>query len=177
MPALFDVPGWSVPSAPVSTQQSKKRKRAAGSEEQELLRNAQANLDKLIDSLGGSADDAGDGSPKNKNKKKLNKPTSKPSHRDQHGEGLHAQGKPHSQAKNSAPSAVDLSTSANKAALPSKKAKKKNAKRVVQPTDTPGHSAAVRDSSLTPLQRGLKKSLDGARFRFVLDPWRFIRSA
>lgn len=173
MPALFDVPGWSVPSAPVSTQhQSKKRKRVAGSEEQELLRNAQANLDKLIDSLGGSADDAGDGSPKKKSKKKSNKPTPQPSYRDQHSEGLHAQGKLRSQANASVPSAVDPPTSTNKAALPSKKAKKKNTKGVVQPTDTSEHSAAVRDTgSLTPLQRGLKKSLDGARFRFVLKPF------
>ena len=172
MPALFDVPGWSVPSAPVSTQrQSKKRKHAASSEEQDLLRNAQVNLDKLIDSLGGGADDAGDGpSSKKKKKKNVNKPTSQPSRRDQRGEDLHPHGKPHSWTKASVPSAEDPSTTSNTAALPSKKARKKNAKRVVQPTDIPKHSVAVQETgSLTPLQRSLRKSLDGARFRFVLE--------
>jgi ribosomal RNA-processing protein 8 len=168
---MFDVPGWSVPSDPVSTQrQSKKRKHAASSEEQDLLRNAQVNLDKLVDSLGGSADNAGDGSSKKKKKKKINKPTSQPSHRNQRGEGLQPHGKPHGQTKASVPSAEDPSTTSDKAAWPSKKAKKKNTKRVVQPTDTPKHSAAVQDTGrLTPLQRSLRNSLDGARFRFVLE--------
>lgn len=170
MPALFDVPGWSMPSAPVSTQrQSKKRKHAASSEEQDLLRNAQVNLDKLIDSLGGSADDAGDGS--SRKKKKANKHTSRPSHRDQRGEDLHPQGKPHSQAKASVHSPEDPPATSNKAALPSTKARKKNTKPVVQPKGTPEHSAISQDAgSLTPLQRSLRKSLDGARFRFVLEP-------
>lgn len=171
MPALFDVPGWSVPSAPVSTQrQSKKRKLAASSEEQELLRNAQANLDKLVDSLGGSfSDDAGDRSSKKKKKKKLNKPTqeskSQPPHRHQ---GPLPQEKPHGQPEVPTP-AVDSSTNSEKGALSSKRAKKKkHAKHVVQPTDTPEQSAVAQDtSSLTPLQQSLRKSLDGARFRFV----------
>ena len=173
MPALFDVPGWSVPSAPVSTQpQSKKRKRTVSSEEQELLRNAQANFDKLIHSLGGN-DDPNDGLPKKKGTKKFNKPTSQPSHRDQHQrglgegrEGIRPQGNPHNQKKAPVSPAVDPSTTSNKAALSSKKGKKKNAKHVVQHTDTPKPSAVVQDS-LTPLQQNLKKSLDGARFRFV----------
>ncbi|KAF8558827.1 hypothetical protein OG21DRAFT_1454778 [Imleria badia] len=173
MPALFDVPGWSVPSAPVSTQrQSKKRKRAASSEEQELLRNAQANLDKLIDSLGGS-NDADDRPSKKRSKKKFNKPTSQPQppHRDQHrrGEGrdgVRPQGTPHKQTKAPVPLAVDSSTTSNKAALPSKKGKKKNAKHVVQPTDIPEPSAVVQDN-LTPLQQDLRKSLNGARFRLL----------
>ncbi|KAG6378874.1 methyltransferase-domain-containing protein [Boletus reticuloceps] len=172
MPALFDVPGWSVPSAPVSTQRhSKKRKRAASSEEQELLHSAQANLDKLIHSLGGSTtlnDDAGDGPSNKKKKKKPNKPTPQPSHHDQRGKvrnGPHSQGKPHKQA---VPPATDPSTASTKAALPGKKAKKKNTKHVVQPTVTPEKSTAAQDTgSLTPLQRNLKKSLDGARFRLL----------
>lgn len=161
MPALFDVPGWSVPSAPVSTQrQSKKRKRAASSEEQDLLRTAQANLDKLIGSLGGS-DDAGGGSLKKKRKAKLDKPTSRSSHRDQRGKALHPPGKPRNQT-------VPVITS-NEAALPRKNVKKKKAKQVVQPTNISEHSVAVQATAgLTSLQQSLKKSLDGARFRFVL---------
>lgn len=169
MPALFDVPGWSVPSNPVSTQrQSKKRKHAASSEEQDLLRAAQVNLDKLIDSLGGNAaNDAGDGSSKKKRKKKPHKPTSQPSHSDQRREDLHPPGKPRSQAKAAVPT-VDPPTTSNEAALPRKKAKTKNAKHVVQPTKISEHSAIVQDTgSLTPLQRNLRKNLDGARFRFV----------
>ncbi|KAH0840082.1 putative uracil phosphoribosyltransferase [Lanmaoa asiatica] len=171
MPALFDVPGWSVPSVPVSIQHhSKKRKRAASSEEQALLRTAQANLDKLVDSLGGSAafgKDAGDGSSKKKRKRKLNKPTSQPSHCDQRGEDLHPPGKLHRQAKALVPS-VDPPTASHKAALPRKKAKKKNAEPVVQPTNVSEHYAGVQDTDgLTPLQRSFKKTLDGARFRLL----------
>lgn len=165
MPPLFNVPGWSVTSDPVSTQHhSKKRKRTASSEEQDLLRNAQANLDKLIDSLGGS-----DGSSKKKRKRKLNEPTSQPSPSDQRREVLHPPGKSHSQAKDAVPTTVDSPTTSGKATLPRKKAKTKNAKHVVQPTNTSEHSVVVQDTGgLTLLQRSLKKSLDGARFRFVL---------
>lgn len=144
MPALFDVPGWSVPSAPVSTQrQSRKRKRAASSEEQDLLRTAQANLDKLIDSLG-----TGDGG-------SLKKKSNKSSHRDQHPK---APGKPHNQSVTPV-SVVDPPTTSSK-----KNVKKQKKKQTVQPISTSEHSAA----GLTSLQQSFKKSLDGARFRSVL---------
>lgn len=172
MPALFDVPGWSMPSDPISTQrQSKKRRRAASSEEQDLLRTAQANLDKLINSFEGSAasnDDAGDKSSKKKRNRKLNRPTSQPSHSDHRGDDLHPPVKTRRQAKNPVP-LVDPPTTSNKADLLRKKAKAKNAQREAQPTDRSEDSATVQDTGgLTPLQRNLKKSLDGARFRFVL---------
>lgn len=164
MPALFDVPGWSVgPSAPLPVQSKKRKRNTVNSEEQELLHNAQVNLDKLIGSLGGSADDA---SKKQKKKKtKHNKSASQPSQRDQHADrGPRSSGKARSQTK---PSPNPPTTSDKKTTPPKKKAKKKDAK---QPTaSVPEHSqAAVQDTdNLTPLQQTFKKSLDGARFRFV----------
>lgn len=146
MPALFDVPGWSVPSDPVSTQRhSKKRRRAAGSEEQDLLRAAQANLDKLIDSFG--EDDAG--SSKKKTKTKPNKSASQPSRRD----------KPPSHKQTLAPTSD--STKA-------KRVKKKNAAHAAQSTnESERPPAAHKTVGLTSLQQSLRKSLDGAHFRSV----------
>ena len=170
MPALFDVPGWSVPSAPVPDQrQSKKRKRAAIPEEQDLLRTAQANFDRLIESLGddaGPSDSTGGISLKKKTKTKHNKPQS--SHDDQRKKSLHPPGEMHDQIATSVPSVNPPATS-NKEVLPRKNAKKKNGKQGVPPTSRSEPSVAVQDTAgLTSLQQSLRKGLDGARFRFVL---------
>ncbi|KAI0637944.1 methyltransferase-domain-containing protein [Trametes polyzona] len=61
--SLFEVPGWSVPAAPVA-QQSKKRKRPPPKEKESLddiddaqrIRAAQKNIEKLMQSLGASSD-------------------------------------------------------------------------------------------------------------------------
>ncbi|KAI0332438.1 hypothetical protein GY45DRAFT_1246610 [Cubamyces sp. BRFM 1775] len=58
--SLFEVPGWSVPPAPVS-QPNKKRKRPSTKgtddvDEAQMIKSAQKNIEKLMQSLGASAD-------------------------------------------------------------------------------------------------------------------------
>lgn len=60
--SLFEVPGWSLPNAPVA-QQSKKRKRAPVKEKDaddvdqaQMIKAAQKNIEKLMQSLGTSTD-------------------------------------------------------------------------------------------------------------------------
>ena len=74
--ALFEVPGWDVPAAPV-TQTSKKRKRPTAKDtddvdEAERMHAAQRNIEKLMRSLGEGmgALDGGDSSAVSKNKQK-----------------------------------------------------------------------------------------------------------
>ncbi|KAI0772015.1 methyltransferase-domain-containing protein [Trametes elegans] len=61
--SLFEVPGWSVPPAPVAAQPGKKRKRppaakdaAEDVDEAQRIREAQRNIEKLMKSLGAGAD-------------------------------------------------------------------------------------------------------------------------
>ncbi|KAG9317613.1 uracil phosphoribosyltransferase-domain-containing protein [Chiua virens] len=166
MSALFDVPGWSVPSAPVSTQcQPKKRKRAAASsEEQDLLRSAQVNLDKLVESLGGSAgpsNDSGDGT-SNKRTKSKKSPSRRVNDQPQGGS------RPQRRSKNKSKAVpTDAPSTSDKVALPKKKAKKNVEQHVAQPTNAPEPSPAADTPGLTLLQRNLRKSLGGARFRLL----------
>ncbi|KAF8843193.1 hypothetical protein BDN67DRAFT_964848 [Paxillus ammoniavirescens] len=158
--ALFEVPGWSISSQPISTQHSSKKRKRAGSQDLQL-RSAQVNLDKLINTLGDA--------PK-KNKKKSNQRTSQPSDH-QAGENPRAL-KKHGKAKHSVASPVQTSTS-NTDASPKKNAKKKKPKAESAPQSTlfeensrlPNTTRG--NTGLTALQRNMKESLDGARFRLI----------
>ncbi|KIL00275.1 hypothetical protein PAXRUDRAFT_821814 [Paxillus rubicundulus Ve08.2h10] len=152
--ALFQVPGWSVSSQPLSTTQrsSKKRKRA-GSQDLGQLRSAQVNLDKLINTLGDRAAHH-DGDVPNKNKNKPNQRTSQPSRKNP------CASKKHGKATNSgAPPKKNANKKKTKAeSTPQPASFERNSK---FPTTTRGNT------SLTALQRNMKESLDGARFRLI----------
>jgi ribosomal RNA-processing protein 8 len=166
--ALFEVPGWSISSQPISTQHPSRKRKRAGSQDLQL-RSAQVNLDKLINTLGDRATHHDGDAPKKKNKKP-NQRTSQPSDH-QAGENPRAL-KKHGKAKHSVASAVQTSTS-NTGASPKKNAKKKKpkAESAPQPTLFEENSrlptTARGNTGLTALQRNMKESLDGARFRSV----------
>ncbi|KAF9247149.1 methyltransferase-domain-containing protein [Melanogaster broomeanus] len=166
---LFEVPGWSMPSEPVSTTQrpSKKRKRA-GSQDLVQLRSAQVNIDKLINTLGRGTSSHDDES-RTLKKKKKNKTTSRPS--DDQGREDPRPPKKHGKAKPPVTSTVPT-PAPNAGTLPNKKPKKKTSKTesVPQPTlsvNSKPPSTARDTTGLTSLQRNMKKSLDGARFRLI----------
>ncbi|KAF9222074.1 hypothetical protein BS17DRAFT_796869 [Gyrodon lividus] len=171
--ALFEVPGWSMPSEPVSTQRPSKKRKRAGSQLEDLdqLRSAQVNFDRLINTFGdGTAPHGGDSrAPKKNNNKKLNKGTSQPSSV-QAGEEPRAS-KKHGKTKHSVASAVPTPTP-NTGAFLKKNVKKKTSKTegAAQPTSFEKNSKLTTtacDSGLTSLQRNMKESLDGARFRLI----------
>ena len=75
--SLFEVPGWSVPSAPVAQGASKKRKRPQASKEDDdgvdeaqRIKSAQKNIEKLMRSLGAGMDALDDEGSAPPNKKK-----------------------------------------------------------------------------------------------------------
>jgi ribosomal RNA-processing protein 8 len=155
-PPLFQVPGWSVGTEPVSSsssKKSKKRKRPHGLDApSEKLESVQVNLEKLMDTL-----DRGDsvkGPPKKKHKGKQRMVPS---------EGA-ADNKP----ATAAPSSDSVKAKTGDARKPSKKptkslpASKEKGKSESQYLTKVSESE---DSNLTVLQNRMKKKLDGARFR------------
>jgi ribosomal RNA-processing protein 8 len=186
---LFDVPGWNIPEhasrAPVSS--SKKRKRASSAYDVDIDI-VQANVEKVMQQfMGGSKGSDGTGSPQNQKKKnakgkvqakdeivssgessqtrKKNKPatTSK--------DGLSelrtsSQKKDKTHAAKQTPS-HDLAV--GKSPYPSlKKHKRNNNEGVATKSASPANaspSSGSADAGLTALQKKMKNSLDGARFR------------
>ncbi|KAH7887886.1 putative uracil phosphoribosyltransferase [Phlebopus sp. FC_14] len=159
--ALFEVPGWSMPSPPVS---AKKRKRGHSLQNSDQLRAAEANVEKLIHSL-----DAGKNTPDAPNQKKKRK---------------HDRG--HSQldkdlATSSAPlvtfPSVKLCRTENGGGASVNKKKRKGKPNSTVEEDRTGPSLPRskaststqndNDSGLTSLQKGMRVSLNGARFRWI----------
>ena len=164
--AHFDVPGWSIPNEPVAVT-SKKRKRAS-KQNLDKVQSAATNVERLMEQLaasptaenmrhehglkegkGGGVSADGDRPPKKKRSRvKLNKFQQSPT-----------------------PAAVQ-EDGTNKASRKKKKKDNRTEKSgekatVMSPTETrpPPES---RSMPLTSLQLGMKQSLDGARFRYVI---------
>lgn len=148
---LFDVPGWSVPSAPLPAHApSKKRKRHA-SHVQDDLQSAQENLEKLVQLLGTQ-----ETSPSKK--QKSGKATSQ--------QANHAKGKPArtkrtgDQPQKPSPKHVD----------PKKKNRKQKESKdtaIIGKADSRSKPSTSPQEKLelTSLQKHMKDSLGGARFR------------
>ncbi|RPD66708.1 hypothetical protein L226DRAFT_476515 [Lentinus tigrinus ALCF2SS1-7] len=218
--SLFEVPGWSVPSAPVA-QPSKKRKRPVSKDtddvdEAERMHAAQKNIEKLMRSLGEGMDALhGEGSGDVSKKKERREGKEKVAKRtDKQGKGQEQQrgrtsdksGKKdgverraRSQAKSgddahAGPSSPrPLKEKASPSTTKSKKQKRKQGRAdsvnassdiqaiheplsvptVAAPSTAKATKAASKGKSqdseqgLTALQAGLKKKLDGARFRWI----------
>ncbi|OSC98670.1 hypothetical protein PYCCODRAFT_1470817 [Trametes coccinea BRFM310] len=228
--SLFEVPGWTVPGAPVS-QPNKKRKRPAAKDtpkevdEAQMIKSAQKNIEKLMQSLGaGIADlDGEDDAPPNKKsrpakdkKEKKGKGAATEPERGRKAERegkndakqravsdeksgdkqakaeqskdrskerpVNSQPKPEakqerkekqkqkqkqkkdrkrSQSADTRTDAAAVPDGAVQASPPKKNAQNATKKSAANPYD-PSKSAA-----LTPLQANMKKSLDGARFRWI----------
>jgi ribosomal RNA-processing protein 8 len=154
---LFDVPGWSVPTEPLSlssSKQSKKRKRPHGTDaSSEKLESAQVNLDKLMDTL--ERADPTKRPPKKKHKGKKSTDSA---------EGV---------ADNKFAAATLPKASSKKAKLKDVKGSSgepkgthttSKEKGIPKPHHPPKTTDSV-DPNLTTLQNRMKKKLDGARFR------------
>ncbi|KAH7916100.1 methyltransferase-domain-containing protein [Hygrophoropsis aurantiaca] len=169
--ALFEVPGWSVPSAPVSEisqSTSKKRKRPVP-QDGDKLQSAEVNLDKLMRKLAGDSKDLDKQAPKKKKTK----------HEKPHVEN--PQGNGHKSVVVNAKKGkgkTSLNSNAHTPETPDKKSdapakKKKDGKsRAVNHASKDGSTAeppvaSTSQSGLTSLQKGMKDSLDGAKFRWI----------
>ncbi|KAH9002365.1 methyltransferase-domain-containing protein [Lactarius hatsudake] len=154
---LFDVPGWSVPGAPVAVS-SKKRKRPS-KQGLDQIQSATVNMEKLMERLAteqthdaNTKGDRGEGvsadadqSPKKKRKRV--KDQVQRSHTPARGDG--EQRMPKKKRKD--------------------REKKTGADKVTSsPPLAPSHPPSQPSgNALTSLQRGMKQSLDGARFRWI----------
>jgi len=148
--ALFQVPGWSVPSTLVPA--SKKRKRRA-SHSPDDLQSAQANLEKLVRMLG---DDTRSGDSQPSKKKASGKARSQ--NNDGNRSSQAGKGGPSTPKDPSAPSAPK-----------GKKNESKSSSTVTtsglsRPTSKPSRSNQG-NTGLTSMQKNMKESLGGARFR------------
>ncbi|KAG2077575.1 hypothetical protein BDR04DRAFT_1088654 [Suillus decipiens] len=164
--ALFEVPGWSVPAAPVSKSiqsTSKKRKRPAA-QDADKMQSVEVNLDKLMQKLGsvGKHQEDKQGPKKKKNHKKTN-------------EGLDAKVEHAKFGKEKGSSflggsikesTVNQSVKGGSGLRKKKKSLKPDSRKSEQQPQNV--SPAVDEvSGLTTLQKGMKESLDGARFRWI----------
>ncbi|GJE84964.1 methyltransferase-domain-containing protein [Phanerochaete sordida] len=176
--ALFEVPGWSVPTAPVpSGSNSRKRKRPAHESEakpDEKIHAAAVNVEKLLAKLGeGEGQQAKKKAKKDKEKRKAQAPPAPK----REPNGAQAQ-----QKKGKAQERKDESRPAPPVAGGSKKNKKNKGKQAQQqetkasspapdpaPTPKPAQKGknASAEKGLTALQANMKHSLDGARFRWI----------
>jgi ribosomal RNA-processing protein 8 len=163
--ALFDVPGWSIPDEPVAVT-SKKRKRAS-KQNFDKVQSAATNMERLMEQLA-----AGPAAENTRRELKEGKSRGVSADGDRPPEKKRRRVKRNKSQQSPTPVAVQEDET-NKAS----RKKRKNDKR----TDRSGEKAAValsptetrlppeaRSTSLTSLQHGMKQSLDGARFRYVI---------
>lgn len=179
MPQLFDVPGWTVPNPPASSSKAdkgnKKRKRPGSVDSGSmLLKSAEHNFDKIMDKLKETtkprqekdkkASEKVEKKKKNKNETKSKEPEqpSRPQPKPEISQPKPLQAK--SKSKNASRESVDSS------ARPAKRVKTKHA------AEDPSQNAKKKvaavaqvatDEHLTPMQKSMKQSLDGAKFRCV----------
>ncbi|KDQ64703.1 hypothetical protein JAAARDRAFT_188006 [Jaapia argillacea MUCL 33604] len=168
--ALFEVPGWSMPTAPTATpsHSSRKRKRGSGNPDPVKIHTAETNVEKLMQTLEGGGD-----RPTNKKRKQgkggrerlgkgkeqdveekvevvREKGQRKGKGKSEGLRGKHDADEP--VKKNKGRTTKDLSKEQQRASPPVKKAS------IPKASSTPG---------LTTLQAQMKQSLDGARFRWI----------
>ncbi|TFY80820.1 hypothetical protein EWM64_g3198 [Hericium alpestre] len=184
--ALFEVPGWSVPSAPVTDAHSKKRKRPTN-DDPNKIRSAEVNVEKLIQKLGKSADGAqsrekgGQKKKKTKHEAAERRPAEKKEQRKGGGEPAKvSDGKVNQkgQKKEKPKKAGDAdskrpdatSTNSSHSKRKGKEASTEKGKQHDKPAAAaaPVQATSTKSTSnLTSLQSGMMQSLDGARFRWI----------
>jgi len=150
---LFQVPGWSVSTEPASSSSSKKSKKRKRPHDHDALDGFESDLQKHIDALGRAI--AAKQPPKKKHKGKRSKDSS---------EGV-ADNKPTAATP---PKASSKKAKPKDVRTPSKKSKGTHPAPKEKGTSEKHRHPKVADSEdpgLTTLQNGMKKKLDGARFR------------
>ncbi|TFY69605.1 hypothetical protein EVG20_g3067 [Dentipellis fragilis] len=178
--ALFEVPGWSVPSAPVSNSAQHPRKRKRPNTEQ--VRAAEVNVERLVKKLG-----AGTGNGKDKAAQRMKKPRHEdkarahPAEKEKQKSGPRRDGKekggtakgsksPRQSGDTARSDSGKASTAgepgSSSAPKPAKKSGRKDA--AASAVDSSKKSTLQQSASnLNSLQSGMKHSLDGARFRWI----------
>ena len=166
--SLFQVPGWSVPSAPVPDelgQSSKKRKRPHSTDPHKL-ESAQINIEKLTSKLKHISPEVGvrendrlfrssEGHSAESGKKKHKKKSS-----DVQKDSVPQQSSPSKEA-------TDSGANKSQSTLPpKKKAKSKHPESLPTKTSPAANGNMPSSMDLTTLQKRLKDKLEGARFRF-----------
>lgn len=143
--ALFQVPGWTVPATPVSAQTTSKKRKRRASHSPDDLQSAQANLERLVSMLGDTPGDS--------------RPSKKPSVKAKFDKNNSDQVR--SQAGKKGPSTPNP---------PKGKKNEQKQSKGSGPVTTSGSTSKPSrtnqgDSGLTPMQKSMKESLGGARFR------------
>lgn len=163
--ALFEVPGWTIPSAPKPQSSTKSKKRKLHSQDAQKVESAAVNIDKLIASLGNSETSQA-GPKKSKRKRK-----------DKH--EVESPGKP---GESAAGTSNGLINKSKKLRTPGPKEEEGKEERVSKKRRKVPEKAELADRTLkhappmpknvgeppihlTPMQAQMKQSLNGARFR------------
>ena len=162
--ALFDVPGWSIPNEPV-TVTSKRRKRAS-KQNLDKVQSAATNVERLMEQLAASP-----AAENMRHELKEDKSGGVSADGDRPPEKKRRRVKRKKSQQSPTPAAVQENET-NKASRKKRKKDKREENSgekatVIPPTETrpPPESHST---SLTSLQHGMKQSLDGARFRYVI---------
>lgn len=171
MPQLFDVPGWSVPetsNTAKSDKAAKKRKRPTSDTSSKLL-SAEFNLEKLMDKLKESTKPRQPEPAQVTNSKAWEKPPKKDKKK---GKKSEQEKRPELARQISQPKPLQPKGKTPKdKGKPAEESPSRPTKRVkiVHPVEDQSQEAkkAKEDEHLTPLQRSMKQSLDGAKFRMI----------
>lgn len=181
---LFEVPGWTVPAAPVTDPllNSRKRKRQSGNgaAHDVKLNSAVANVEKLMAKLGEEEDSSG-GRPNKKKNKGSRDAGGKPSTKGREkgngsGETSRMQEKGKKEGKDQGMATLSIKEGPEAEGKNGGKKKRKGKGQGVdegkasKPADAQAqkNKPAIASQGLTALQNNMKQSLDGARFRYVL---------
>jgi ribosomal RNA-processing protein 8 len=163
--ALFNVPGWSIPDVPVAVT-SKKRKRSS-KQNSDKVQSAATNMERLMEQLAASP-----AAENTRHELKEGKSGGVSADRDRPPEKKRRHVKRNKSQQSPTPAAVREDETYRASRKDRKKDKRKErsgekATVTLSPTETrpPPES---RSTSLTSLQHGMKQSLDGARFRYVI---------
>ncbi|KAH9921696.1 methyltransferase-domain-containing protein [Epithele typhae] len=195
--SLFEVPGWSVPDAPVAQAGSKKRKRPApvkdndgdGVDEAQRMRDAQKNIEKLMKSLGAGMEalDGDDAVRPNKKKREGKEKEKSNTAKGEKGKetdmasGSRKEVKwktatPQKREERGRTQDKKPKKDGKSAVKASKKKNKKERKAYAQSADARSEAGSVKgdrgtdadaSAGLTALQAKMKSNLGGARFRWI----------
>ncbi|KAK1236704.1 25S rRNA (adenine645-N1)-methyltransferase [Marasmius sp. AFHP31] len=165
--ALFDVPGWSLPQAPVAesstnASNSRKRKRPdTDSISEKKTRSTEVNLERIVKTLTGKSSSSSIS--KKEKKKKKDKDSNKITAEDR--KKLISHPMP-------LQTGIERRSESSSSLPPAKKAKTKHEKTtsqesLVKPDKGKGKEDTQSKEGLTSMQKRMKESLEGARFRLI----------
>ena len=162
--ALFDVPGWTIPGEPVAVA-SKKRKRAS-KQNVDKVQSAATNVETLMEQLTASSRPAAENTRHRGKSGDVSADGDRPPKRRSRVKRLD------NSQQSPTPAAVqddEIHKSSRKKRKKDKEKEKSGEKVIATPSPTETRPPPEsRNTSLTSLQHGMKQSLDGARFRYVI---------